>query len=333
MTRAASLLAGVLRAPEQAAHLSVKDWTEVITVARAEQLVGSLAIRLAGQKVPEAVRRRLNDARIALAHAQTQARWEVEMTQRAFHSAGYPVVLLKGCAYIIAGLEAGDGRFVGDLDILLPRRQLDDAERRLLAAGWEWVKADAYDDHYYRQWMHELPPLIHRARDRMIDVHHTILPLTHRLEPDAEAMIRDCVRRDDGISFLNPADMICHAVAHMLADGDLAGSLRNLWDIYQLLREFRHEDPDFDKELLSRAARHGLTAYILQADRLAAHLFGDGRPLGWRDRWFLRCILARDGWGKKTYPITRCAFYLRAHMLRMPPLMLARHLFTKWRKG
>ena len=51
----------------------------------------------------------------------------------------------------------------------------------MLDAGWERVKAaDGYDDAYYRRWMHELPPLIHRDRDRMIDVHHTILPLTAR---------------------------------------------------------------------------------------------------------------------------------------------------------
>ena len=37
-----------------------------------------------------------------------------------------------------------------------------------------------YDDAYYRDHMHELPPLIHKERDRMIDVHHTILPLTAR---------------------------------------------------------------------------------------------------------------------------------------------------------
>ncbi|WP_164045505.1 nucleotidyltransferase family protein, partial [Serratia marcescens] len=67
---------------------------------------------------------------------------------------------------------------IGDLDILVPRDRLDEVEAALLAAGWEWVKPDPYDDAYYRRWMHELPPLIHRERDRMIDVHHTILPLT-----------------------------------------------------------------------------------------------------------------------------------------------------------
>ena len=48
--------------------------------------------------------------------------------------------------------------------LLAERGGLKDAEEMLLAAGWEWVKEDAYDDAYYRQWMHELPPMIHTER-------------------------------------------------------------------------------------------------------------------------------------------------------------------------
>ena len=104
-------------------------------------------------------------------------------------------------------------------------------EAALIAAGWEWVKEDAYDDDYYRRWMHELPPLIHRERDRMIDVHHTILPPTARPTPDAAALIADAVTLGNGLHVLSPSDMIVHAAAHLFADGDLAGGLRNLWDI------------------------------------------------------------------------------------------------------
>ena len=40
-----------------------------------------------------------------------------------------------------------------------------------------------------------------------------------------------------------------------------------------------------------------------------------------------------DGWGHETRKALVFAFFLRSHWLRMPPLMLARHLWTKWRKG
>ena len=80
---------------------------------------------------------------------------------------------------------------------MVARDDLPEVEALLLdKGGWEWVKEDAYDDAYYRDHMHELPPLIHKERDRMIDVHHTILPLTARPRPDAEGMLADAQLMD-----------------------------------------------------------------------------------------------------------------------------------------
>jgi len=56
-------------------------------------------------------------------------------------------------------------------------------------------------------------------------------------------------------------------------------------------------------------------------------------PLRWTDRLFVARLLARDGWGRETRKALVFGFFVRSHWLRMPPLMLARHLFTKWRKG
>ena len=102
--------------------------------------------------------------------------------------------------------------------------------------------------------MHELPPLIHRDRDRMIDVHHTILPLTARPKPDAASLIGDAQPLENGLSVLSPADMVIHAAAHLVADGDLAGGLRNLWDIDRLVRELSDRDAGFLAALSTRAA-------------------------------------------------------------------------------
>jgi hypothetical protein len=41
--------------------------------------------------------------------------------------------------------------------------------------------------------------------------------------------------------------------------------------------------------------------------------------------------MARNGWGQPVRPVLRFAFYVRSHWLRMPPLMLARHLLIKAR--
>jgi hypothetical protein len=323
----ALLLVRVLRDPDSAAALDRAGWNALIAMARAERLIGTLALRIGDRAVPDAVAPLLADARLDAEREVRQALWEADRAAEAMAPLGLPVVLLKGTAYAAAGLKAGQGRFIGDLDILVPRNSMQAVERCLLRAGWEWVKQDPYDDAYYRQWMHELPPMIHASRDRMIDVHHTVLPLTARPRPDAAAMMGDAVPITNELYVLSPDDMVCHSVAHLLADGDMAGGLRNLWDIHCLLDGI---DP---VALDDRAARHGIQPYVRQARRLAKALYGEGARLTLWDRIVVARLLARDGWGRDRRKLLRFAFYLRSHWLRMPPGMLARHLFTKWRKG
>ena len=328
----AKLLVRALRDP---ASVETCDWPGLISAARAEQLIGSLAFRMEGRPVPARVEAIFEAARRDAAYARTQALWEAEMARRALAPLGVPVILMKGTAFHAANYDACVGRSVGDLDIMVPRARIDAVEEALLDAGWERMKeAEGYDDVYYRRWMHELPPLIHRTRDRMIDVHHTILPLTARPTPDAGALIADSVALENGLRILSPPDIIVHAAAHLLADGDLAGGLRNLWDIDRLLREFAAADADFWTKLDGRASHHQLRRAVRRAVRLASDLYGTPVPERWQtfsvaDPLFKARMLARNGWGQEKRKALRFAFYVRSHWLRMPPLMLARHLWTK----
>jgi hypothetical protein len=324
----AMLLVRALRDPASVQELASDEWNALVSMARAEQLIGTLAHRLDGLALPPAVGRIMADARDQAAFVRRQALWEADRAWAALKGLDAPVILLKGTAYAAAGLEAGAGRSIGDLDILVPRAALPSVEAALFGAGWEWVKVDPYDDQYYRRWMHELPPMIHRERDRMIDVHHTILPLTARQTPDAEAMIADRVELGGGLCVLSREDMVLHCVAHLLADGDLAGGLRNLWDLHCLLDEFSGES-GFAARLERRAALHGLRPHLDRGLRLANGLYGEGGTLRLLDRFYVRRLLSRNGWGQETRKLTRLAFYIRSHWLRMPPLMLARHLWIK----
>ena len=334
----AARLATLLADPSQAATLDEDGWSAVIAVARAEQLAGTLAHRLDGLTVPPRVAAILDTARAGAREGRRQALWEAEMARRALAGVADPLILLKGTAFAAAGLDAGTGRTIGDLDILVPQASLETVEAALLAHGWMWVKPDPYDDAYYRRWMHELPPLIHPERDRMIDVHHTVLPLTARPTPGAAALIAAAVPIGGGLATLSPEDMVIHAALHLLADGDLSGGLRNLWDIDRLLREFADADEAFWLKLAARAAEHGADEIVARAARLSHRLFATPVPpesaaLHAADRLFVRRLLARDEWGRGTHPATRLAFYVRSHWIRMPPTLLARHLWIKWRRG
>ena len=334
---AVETLLDLLAGRRDAAALALCEWDGVIGVARSEAMLATLAHRLENAHLPTGVASLFADQRAAARVATKQALWEAEMARRALVSERIEFVLLKGTAYAAAGLSCAEGRQIGDLDILVPVHDIGRAENELLEAGWEWVKSDPYDDAYYREHMHELPPLIHKARDRMIDVHHTILPRTHRTTPDPLALVADAVMTKGGFAVLAPADMACHCAAHLLADGDLQGGLRNLWDFHCLARDFAEADPGFWGRLDARAEKHGLRGTVHRAARLARDLYGARLPEGWdrrnpRDRWFQRRLCARDDWGRASNFALQQAFYIRSHWLRMPPRLLARHLWTKWRK-
>lgn len=339
MMRNAQFLVDALREPETVLSLDGAGWTDLISIARAESLIGSLAHRLADIEVPEQVQPILKDAIQATDLARLQALWEADCARRALAPLNYKTVLMKGTAYVAADLDAGIGRSIGDLDIMVARDQLPAVEEALLDAGWEWVKPDPYDDQYYRDHMHELPPLIHRERDRMIDVHHTTLPLTAGPTPNAEAMLDKAVMLESGLYVMAPADMLLHSIAHLFADGDLAGGLRNLWDINQLVRQFAEVEDEYWTELRVRAKLHQLEPHLARALRLTARLYGTPVDISlagkakFADTLYIRRLLARDGWGREIRKLTRQAFYIRSHWLRMPPFMLASHLWTKWRKG
>lgn len=349
----ALLLCRLLRAPKEGLALTPAVWSDVLRCARREGLAGVLAYRLraggAWDRLPAQVRTILEDVGVGIARSHVVAGWEARQVLAALRPLKCPVILLKGSAYALAGLEAGKGRAAGDLDILIPRSFLGAAEAALHEAGWAYVHTDPYDLHYYRTWMHELPPMIHETRGTELDVHHTILPLTTREKPDARALLRDAVRlQGSPLSVLSPADMVLHSAAHLFYDGDLIKPLRNLWDIDALLGEFGR-DTAFWPALEVRARHHGLARTLAYALRYTRKLCGapvpedvlvrleqalPGRPVLWlMDRLYLTVFAGRGaaGGGPKERA-ARLLLLARSHWLKMPPLLLARHLWTKWRR-
>jgi hypothetical protein len=160
-------------------------------------------------------------------------RWEVKCIQRALADVGVPVILLKGAAYVMAGLPPAPGRFFSDIDILVPKATLPAVEAALMLHGWATTHHNAYDQRYYRTWMHELPPMRHATRLSVIDVHHAILPETARLRPDPEKL-RDAARPldpNESVMVLAPTDMVLHSALHLFHDGEFDSGLRDLVDL------------------------------------------------------------------------------------------------------
>jgi Uncharacterised nucleotidyltransferase len=342
----AGLLLRVLIRPAVMAELTEPEWEALLPRARACHLLARLAAaaRAGGfiGSLPHRIQDHLAAVATVAAHHQRTIRWEINRIQRALRNLDVPVVLLKGAAYLAAGLPAARGRLVGDVDIMVPRHALDAVERALEGAGWQPTIKAPYSQRYYRRWMHELPPLRHRDRATIIDVHHTILPRTARLKPHPDELWALAQRLDGSpLRVLAPTDMVLHAAAHLFHDGDLRRSLRDLVDISDLLTYFA-ERPAFWPSLAPRAAvlhlgrplfyalrycRCLLRTPIPEAVISAALRYAPPQPVvAAMDRLVPDALLAGGADSAADRNAAAMLLYLRSHWLRMPPWLLVPHL-------
>lgn len=346
----AEVLLAVLGEPQRLAGLAAAEWDLMLAQARRSRLVPHLAFRAEdyrlGAGLPEKVRRHFAGARAVGVDQERTIRWEINRIARALGDLGVPVVLLKGAAYVAAGLPMARGRLVSDVDIMVPKAALDRVEAALQRHGWEPMKLEPYDQRYYRAWMHELPPLRHRERRTIIDVHHTILPPSSRLKPDGEALLRAAWPLDHPLfRVLAPADMLLHCAAHLFHDGEVAGALRDVVDLDGLMRHFG-SDQGFWTGLVPRARELELVRPLFYGLRYTTRLLGTPVPadvvaeaeafappapvLALMDRLIPTALV--PGHPERTgywAAVAGLLLYIRSHWLRMPPLLLAAHLTRK----
>jgi hypothetical protein len=355
MVKRLPLLIRVLRVPATVSGLDLAGWDLLLRQAERADMGATLLALLedAGllEGVPAPARAHLEWARAgALRHAQA-VRYEVMQIGRALRGLGLPLILLKGGAYAMAGLEAGRGRLFSDIDILVPKDRLSQVESALMLHGWASNQHDAYDQRYYREWMHELPPMEHVRRGNVIDVHHAILPETAPCRPDPAKLRAAAVPIGteapgvDRLCMLAPHDMVLHSAVHLFWDGEFNHGLRDLFDLHRLLLEFGSRAGFWDG-LAARAGELELGRPLFYALRYAIRLLGTPVPeavlreaafeappaplLALMDALFLRGLMPpHPSCADALSGLAHGMLYIRGNWLRMPPLMLSRHLFHK----
>ncbi|MFC0250939.1 nucleotidyltransferase domain-containing protein [Massilia consociata] len=351
MTRA-SIFIDVLRDPARLRTLALRDWDLLLREAASADMSTTLLDIVEGAgmlgEVPAAPREHLEWSRVVAARHRRAVRFEVAKIRDALEGLNLPLILLKGAAYAMAGLPPAAGRMFSDVDILVPKERIDEVEAALMLHGWAGTHQDDYDQRYYRVWMHELPPMEHIHRGNAIDVHHAIVPETAAVRPDP-ALLRAAavpIAGSDNLWVLSPHDMLLHSAVHLFSEGELDHGLRGLLDIHRLLLHFG-ATPRFWEGLPSRAVQLELARPLFYALRYSARLLGTpvpaaileevaaaGRParplLALMDALFLRALPPpHPNCTDRLTPAALGALYLRGNWLRMPPLMLARHLLHK----
>jgi hypothetical protein len=345
------LLLTILRQPTRLAHLTLAEFDLLLRQADCANLLATLYY-LADEHgvlaaLPDGPREQLLWAHVLAERHNQAVYWEVRLIQKALAELALPLLLLKGGAYATAGLPPARGRLFSDIDILVPLARLPQVEAALMMAGWISTQHDAYDQRYYREWMHELPPMRNVQRSSVIDVHHAILPRTAACHPDSALLLAAAqpVAGQAGLQVLAPADMVLHSATHLFSDGEFDKGLRDLWDLHCLLRHFA-ATPGFWDSLPARARQLELDRFLYYALRHASALLGTPVPAAvmadlaasappWYQRRLMDGLLGRallpdhSSCRSTSTSLARFALYVRGNWLRMPPWRLARHLFHK----
>ena len=337
--------------PNDQPKLDFRQWEVVLGQARQSQLLARLAshhVDLAWLPiVPGPVRPHLESGMRLAERQQHEVRWEVHCIARALRHVAVPVVLLKGSAYLIANLPPARGRLFSDIDIMVPRESLDAVESALFAAGWISEERDAYNQRYYREWMHEIPPLRHVQRNTYIDLHHTITPPTSRFNVDGNQLLQNAVPLEGhpGLRVLAPTDMVLHSAVHLFAEGEFGHGLRDLLDMNDLLKHFEGR-ASFWPDLLDRAQVLRLQIPLVHALFHLKRLFGTVPPANLAQRvasfgpnpvskkfmaWALGLALRpiHPACNTRWTALARWLLYIRSHALRMPLRLIIPHLVRK----
>lgn len=348
--QANSVLVDTLIFPETIRQLTIPDWELCIRQARASQLLTRLAVTIREASlenlVPPPVRQHFTAAMVHQAHLRNAVRNEVAYIAEALDSISVQPVLLKGAAYESAEFTPARCRTFNDIDLLVPKERINDVELCLLMHGWASFQHDSYDDHYYRTWMHEIPPLRHLTRHSIIDVHHNIVPDSGPIQLPANkllANIRPCLSAP-GVFVLSAPDIILHSAVHLFNDGEFDHALRDLFDIRDLVHQSILSDADWH-QLISRADELGLGRSLYYALRYLSiilkepqapylDLLSKNAPnkltLRVMDKLFIRGLKPEhSSCNDLGTSIARFSLYVRGHALRMPLRLLLPHLTRK----
>ncbi|SIS47979.1 nucleotidyltransferase family protein [Neptunomonas antarctica] len=332
-----------------AKDLSLSEWNLIVQQGRSAQVLGMLYSRLAHRNqladIPPSVIWHLEAASIVAEKYLRDTQCEIKYFLPLFSSLEQRFILLKGAAYVASGKAWAEGRTFSDIDLLVPKECLTSLESSLQWFGWAGTHQTPYDQRYYREWMHEIPPLVHVTRQTVIDIHHTILPLTAALKPVATKFFEDVQEIAEGVWTLSDIDMLLHSATHLFMDSEFDHAFRDLLDFDSLIRNALNNGLDWQM-LIKRGQEMDLIPPLYYALRYSGRIFNTPVPEDvlhkcgevWQpyipvvlmDMLFERVIVPPHHSARRVgASLANRALFIRGHYLRMPFGQLVRHLFQK----
>lgn len=354
-----TILNELLKQPSVARAMNTAQWESCMRQAQASKMTGRLFYLLQQAQltpyIPEKVRHHFNTATIKAKCQSRDIMYEIEQITLCLGKVDIQPIFLKGAAYVVTKC-AHQGRLCNDIDILVAPSQLAKAEQQLGEEGWVGESISAYDNHYYRKWMHELPPMLHLERKSVLDVHHHILPKTTASTFDISMVLANTTKhplflrgRECTVTTMTLMDRILHSACHLFSEGALDKGLRDLTDLHIMLINFHQQNGEKSVTLLSKRAHDlnlshqlvlatryidrlllkqiDLRDYSLQAKAIRPFARLRDQVLDW---CYMRLFIPHHS-TVKNLPFHLAAFiiFVRSHYLKMPLRLLIPHLTVK----
>ncbi|REL37069.1 nucleotidyltransferase domain-containing protein [Thalassotalea euphylliae] len=210
--------------------------------------------------------------KVFIAHRDDAVR-EVEKINNTLGMVGITPVYLKGSAYLLEKLTCSEGRLFSDIDVFVKKEELKAAEEILGWNGWQVKSLDEHDQKYYRDWMHELPPMVNTKTGMTLDLHHHLLPIVSRVSFNSDKLLEIDTENKHSTNTLCNEDKVLHSIIHLLLDGEFNHGFRDIHDIYLMLIEFQQRDDDFQMRLCQRAEALNVSFLLYYSLRLQQAFF------------------------------------------------------------
>lgn len=344
------LLLNALNNPDSLVKFDAADWELLLRLARKVKLLSRIAWEMQRREMLEAIPLRVaNQLRSSLIQTkklQQLTCWELNRVSWGLRSIDVPMIVLKGVAYSLAGLPESAGRVYVDLDVMVPKNTLASVEIELNQRGWVCQKLSAYDEHYYRVWGHEIPPLIHVERETEVDIHHAITQPTTGIKVNPDLFFEAAVSVEGtGYKILHPIDMVLHCAVNLFQNNELSGDLRDLLDCHDLLVFFAEKEACFWEKLVKRANQLDLGRSLFYALHFSALMFKTPMPdkmtSNLNNKPSAATIFVMNQFvpvalfplhpdkPSRRDKVARTLLYMRSHWIRMPLYLLLPHLMYK----
>jgi len=336
--------------PKKAHSLTMSNWSQLIFVLRECDLLARFYhlsnIDNILEKLPDRVQHHLNSANIKAERQAKQAKFEAAELAKNLKSIDVNPIFLKGVAYTLLNSVASMGRIYSDMDVLVDKKQLHAIERKLSLYGWFSQKNDDYDQKYYREWAHEIPPLQHGARGTVADIHHNLLPPISGRAPDIELFTSSLYTTQSNLKTLSKPAMVLHSIIHLFFNEEFSHGFRDLTDLHLLFSE-EESNSDFWAQILVLSEQSKFTTELFYAVRYCQKITKTKFPikfidnvkqfqickikLRFADFIFCRVLLPSHPSLKIKYSGAASTLALvRAHLLKMPLHILVHHSIHKF---